>query len=102
MEILQKQNSQAYKDTSTFFLNNGLDIRNIETLIFDFILKRKAYIIITYSTFNISAQDSLDKLMLDLRSIQYIFDFKLKDNKMEKRLMKLAHKLQCKEILVEA
>jgi len=55
MESYQKQNSQAYKDTSSFFLSNGLDIRNIETLIFDFILKRKAYIIITYSTFNISA-----------------------------------------------
>lgn len=55
MESLQKQNSPAYKETCSFFLSNGLDIRNIETLIFDFILKRKAHIIITYSTFNMSA-----------------------------------------------
>jgi hypothetical protein len=69
-------------------------------LIHDFIVKRKAYIIITYSTFNISAKDSLDKLGLDLRSIQYIFDFKLKDNKMEERLIKIANALIKKEVLV--
>ena len=78
----------------------NLDIKDIDKLIHDFILKRKAYIIITYSTFNISAQDSVDKLGLDLRSIQYIFDFKLKDNKLEKRLLELSNKLFKKEIMI--
>lgn len=75
---------------NAFFIRYGLNYKDIGKLLNDFVLKRKAYIIITYSTFNISAKESLDKLGLDLRSIQYIFDFKLKDDKTEKRLIKLA------------
>lgn len=78
---------------NAFFIRYGLNYKDIGKLLNDFVLKRKAYIIITYSTFNISAKESLDKLGLDLRSIQYIFDFKLKDDKTEKRLIKLADKL---------
>ena len=42
----------------------------------------------------------MDKLGLDLRSIQYIFDFKLKDNKLEKRLLELSNILFKKEIMI--
>ena len=95
-----KEKSEKYKLISSFFIRYNLDVNDIEKLINDFILKRKSYIIITYSTFNISAQDSVDKLGLDLRSIQYIFDFKLKDNKLEKRLLELSNILFKKEIMI--
>ena len=69
-EKLKKTNSEKYKTTASYFLfRYKLSIQDIGKLINDFIVKRKAHIIITYSTFNISAKDSLDKLGLDLRSI---------------------------------
>ena len=55
LEKLRKENSDKYKTTVSFFLRYNLKITDIDALIHDFILKRKAYIIITYSTFNISA-----------------------------------------------
>jgi len=55
IEKLRKENSDKYKTTASFFLRYNLNINDIDRLIHDFILKRKAYIIITYSTFNISA-----------------------------------------------